>query len=63
MTPKQHKSRLLKLIVKLREEVCATVEHGHVKWPYKTLHEIELDMHDLEVEIERVDLVKSNKHE
>ena len=58
MKPKHHKNRLLKLMTILRAEVCVLVEHGHIKWPYKSLHEVELDMHDLAQEIERKELVK-----
>jgi len=58
MTPKRHKNRLLKLMTKLREEVCVLVEHKHIKYPYKNLHEVELDIHDLTKEIERTELVK-----
>ena len=58
MSPNRHNRRLLKLMTVLREEVCVLVEHKHIKCPYKNLHEVELDIHDLTKEIERTELVK-----
>jgi len=58
MTPQRHVNRLLKLMTMLREEVSKLVEEGHIKYPYKSLHEVELDIHDLTQEIERVELAK-----
>jgi len=58
MTPKRHKNRLLRLMTKLRNEVSRLQEEKHITYPFKALHEVELDMHDLTVEIERTELVK-----
>jgi len=58
MSPKHHKNRLLKLMTVLRAEVGVLVEHKHIKYPYKNLHEVELDIHDLAQEIERKELTK-----
>jgi hypothetical protein len=45
-------------MTKLRNEVSRLQEEKHIKYPFKALHEVELDMHDLTVEIERTELVK-----
>ena len=58
MSPKNHKKRLLKLIVKLREEVCKLLEDKHIDYPYKNLNEVELDIHHLTQEIEKMELSK-----
>ena len=58
MSPKRHKTRLLKLMTELREEVSRLQEEKHIKYPYKNLHEVELDIHDLTKEIERTELSK-----
>ena len=58
MSPKHHKNRLLKLMTVLRAEVGVLVEHKHIKYLYKNLHEVELDIHDLAQEIERKELIK-----
>ena len=57
MTPQRHVNRLLKLMTMLREEVSKLVEEKHIEYPYKNLHEVELDIHDLTKEIERTELV------
>ena len=56
--PKVHKARLLKLMTQLRDEVSVIVEHKHIKYPYTSLNEVELNIHDLTKEIERVELAK-----
>jgi len=56
MSPKRHKRRLLRLITKIKNEVCRLEEHGHIKYPYKDLHEVDLDISDLIHEIERTEL-------
>ena len=58
MSPKHHKNRLLKLMTVLRAEFGVLVEHKHINYPYKNLHEVELDIHDLAQEIERKELIK-----
>jgi len=58
MTPRRHKNRLLKLTTKLREEVCKLMENGHIHFPYKDLKEVELDIHHLAQDIEKIELSK-----
>lgn len=58
MTPKRHKNRLLKILTQLREQVCLLYEHEHVKHPSKSLKEVELDIHDLTMDIEKMELSK-----
>ena len=58
MKAERHKKQMLKCLTLLRDEVCSCMEHGHIKWPPKTLHEIEQDIDDLLREIERIELVK-----
>jgi hypothetical protein len=43
----------------LREEVSILTEHKHLgSCGYKSLHEVELDIHTLTQEIEKTELVK-----
>ena len=56
--PKVHKARLLKLMTLLRDVVSVIVEHKLIKYPYTSLNEVELNIHDLTKEIERVELAK-----
>ena len=58
MSPKRHKTRLLKLLEKLRNEVCSLLEDEHLQYPYKSLPEIEHDIDNLTREIERTGLAK-----
>ena len=58
MTPKRHKTRLLKLLVKLKNESCSLIEDGHLQYPYKSLPEVEHDIDNLVQEIERTGLTK-----
>lgn len=59
--PEKHKTRLLKLITKLREDVCSLLNDGHLEYPYKSLPEIERDIDCLVQEIERTELSKEHK--
>ena len=58
MKPERHKSRLLKLLTNLKNEVCSLIKDGHLQYPYKSLEEIERDIDNLTQEIERVRLAK-----
>ena len=58
MTPKRHKTRLLNLLEKLKDEVCSLLEDEHLQYPYKSLPEVEHDIDNLTEEIERTGLVK-----
>lgn len=58
MTPKRHKNRLLRLIKLLRKEVGRLLEHKHIKYPYKNLSEVELDIDKLTQGIEKTELSK-----
>jgi len=58
MSPNRHKKKLLRLMTKLRYEVSRLQEEKHIKYPYKNLHEVEIDIHDLTQEIERMELIK-----
>ena len=58
MSPKRHQTRLLKLLEKLRNEVCSLLEDEHLQYPYKSLPEIEHDIDNLAREIERTGLAK-----
>ena len=58
MTPKRHKTRLSKLLEKLKNEVCGLFKDGHLEYPYKSLPEIERDIDNLTQEIERTGLTK-----
>jgi len=60
MKPERHKKEILKLIVLLRDAVMLSFEHGHIKWPPKSLHEVELDIDGLLREIERIEFLKGN---
>ena len=57
MTPKRHKTRLLKALEKLKNEVCSLIEDEHLQYPYKSLLEVEHDIDNLVQEIERTGLV------
>ena len=57
MKPDRHKNQILKLTALLRDEIMLAFEHGHIKWPMKSLHEVELDMDSLLREIERTNFV------
>ena len=57
MTPKRHKTRLLKVLEKLKNEVCSLIEDEHLQYPYKSLPEVEHDIDNLTKEIERTGLV------
>jgi len=57
MTPKRHKNRLLKILTQLKAEVCKLIEDKHLRYPYKSLPEIEHDIDNLIEEIERTGLV------
>lgn len=54
----RHRKRLLKYTTLLRDEVCVCMEEGHVKWPPKSLREVEQDIDGLLREIERLELIK-----
>ena len=56
MSPKRHKTRLLKLLEKLKTEVCSLLEDEHLLYPYKRLPEVEHDIDNLVQEIERTGL-------
>ena len=58
MSPYRHKQKLLKLMTRLRDEVCNLLEDKHLLYPYKSLPEIEHDIDNLVEEIERTGLVK-----
>ena len=58
MSPKRHKTRLLKLLTKLKNEVCSLLEDKHLQYPYKSLPEVEHDIDNLCQEIERTELAK-----
>jgi len=45
-------------MTKLRAEVCSLMEHKHLKYPYKNLKELEIDIHHLTQEIEQTELAK-----
>jgi len=60
-SPQKHKLKILSLLEKLRKEMCLLYEHKHVKYPAKRLPEIEVDIHELCQEIERMDLVERSK--
>ena len=57
MSPKRHKTRLLKQLENLKNEVCSLLEDGHLQYPYKSLPEVERDIDNLTEEIERTGLV------
>lgn len=42
----------------LREEVCKLLEDKHLKYPYKNLNEVEIDIHKLTQDIEKTELSK-----
>ena len=58
MSPKRHKTRLLKLLERLKNEVCSLIEDEHLLYPYKQLDEVEHDIDNLVREIERTGLSK-----
>ena len=58
MSPNRHKKKLLRLMTKIRNEVSRMTEEQHIKYPYKNLQEVEIDIHDLTQEIERMELMK-----
>jgi len=58
MSPKRHKTRLLKVLEQLKAEVCKLLEDEHLKFPYKSLEEVERDIDNLTYEIERTELLK-----
>jgi len=58
MDPKRHKTRLLKVLEQLKTEVCKLLEDEHLKFPYKSLEEVERDIDNLTYEIERTELLK-----
>jgi hypothetical protein len=58
MSPYRHKQKLLKIMIRLREEVCKLLEDGHLLYPYKSLPEVEHDIDSLTEEIERTGLAK-----
>ena len=58
MKAAKHRKRLLEYVTLLRDEVCVCMEEGHIKWPPKSLHEVEQDIDGLLREIERTELVK-----
>jgi len=57
MKPKRHKTKLLKLLESLKNEVCSLLEDGHLQYPYKQLPEVEHDIDNLVQEIDRTGLV------
>lgn len=61
MKPSNHKKRILKLLMKLRAEICMVYEEHHVKFPEKDIHEIELDIHKITQEIERTNFIERKK--
>lgn len=58
MTPARHKTRLLKTLTLLKNEVCNLLEDQHLQYPYKSLEEIERDIENLLREIERTGLAE-----
>lgn len=58
MKPKRHKARLMKLLESLKSEACSLLKDGHLKYPYKSLSEVERDIDNLCQEIERTELAK-----
>ncbi len=58
MTPKKHKAKLMKLLERLKAEVCSLLEHEHLQYPYKSLTEVERDIDNLCQEIERTGLAE-----
>ncbi len=58
MKAQRHKTRLLNLLEKLKNEVCSLLEDEHLQYPYKSLPEVERDIDNLTQEIERVGLTK-----
>lgn len=58
MKPERHKTRLLKILENLKNEVCSLLEDGHLQYPYKSLPEVEHDIDNLAQEIERTGLIK-----
>ena len=58
MTPKRHKTRLLKILEQLKNEACSLLEDKHLKYPYKSLEEVELDIDHLVQDIEKTGLSK-----
>ena len=58
MSPKRHKTRLLKVLEQLKTEVCKLLEDEHLLYPYKQLTEVERDIENLIQEIERTGLAK-----
>lgn len=47
-------------MTQLREEVSKLMEHKHLKYPYKNLPEVEIDIHKLTQDIEKTELSKIN---
>ena len=54
----KHKKRLLKYLIKERDEICLCMEHGHIKYPPKRLADVELDINDVIRELERTTFMK-----
>ena len=57
MSPKRHKTRLQKLLINLKNEVCSLLKDEHLLYPYKQLDEVERDIDNLVEEIDRTGLV------
>lgn len=60
-SPDKHKAKIMSLLEKLRKEMCLLYEHKHVKYPAKTFPEIEIDIHEMCQEVERMQLVERSK--
>lgn len=60
-SPNKHKAKIYSLLEKLRREMCLLYEHKHVKYPAKRLPDVELDIHELTQEVERMQLVNRSK--
>ncbi|MFW9894045.1 MAG: hypothetical protein ACFFFO_17710 [Candidatus Thorarchaeota archaeon] len=56
MSPKRHKTKLLRIMTHLRDAVSETLEHRHIKYPYPELHELEIQLHKMVQAIERQEL-------
>jgi len=61
MKPQKHRKRILKILAELSDEVIVCFEEGHLKWPPKTLKEVELDIDALLHELLRTEFTKRTK--
>jgi hypothetical protein len=61
MRPRVHQKRILSLLAKLRAEVSLLHEEHHIPFPNEDMHEIEIKIHDLTMDIERAEFIKHFK--